>query len=303
MAPALQHLIASHELPRQGSDEHSLLLTFVALQSLRTERAAAQAAAALHPVLQEYLHLVGDKAGLDTSGVELHLRRPQLLTLQALEPFIIGTSDLVPLLLQAPRHLEFITSDNPVIMYNTFCEGVDYRGVTGVACAGLQIFLPLAPTLALALVDPVAYGPRRDLCSSALRATPHDVRQINLLQVIGADKVLFYRGSDMPRALPRLLAGAVRHRAAPLARFDEFDEVGGGNSVVFQSYSPMPNINLQLSFLDIRNDALSIPLHERAAMLRPIIQHVRQHMDAPDGARETFRSRQFVRRRRSPQTG
>ena len=41
---------------------------------------------------------------------------------------------------------EFITSDAPVVLFNQWCQDIRGMGTTGLACHGLQIFLPLSPT-------------------------------------------------------------------------------------------------------------------------------------------------------------
>src|ERR1035438_10661332 len=68
-------------------------------------------------------------------------------------------------LLQSSIGSHFITSDNPAVILNQVCVGVDpYRSFAGFSNSGFQLLLPISPNLSLLFYDEKIYkvGNRRD---------------------------------------------------------------------------------------------------------------------------------------------
>ena len=88
----------------------------------------------------------------------------------------------------------FVVSDHPVIAYNQFAEHHPILGryptTTGLACKGLQLFMPLSPSMVLALFDPSTYqyGGKSFVC----RAGPSDVKHLNRMQAVNALSCLYF---------------------------------------------------------------------------------------------------------------
>jgi Protein of unknown function (DUF4238) len=90
----------------------------------------------------------------------------------------------------------FIISDHPVVSGNQYAEHhPDFQhclGITGLACKGLQMFLPLSPSVTLAVYDPATYqyGGKSRVC----RAGPDDVAFLNQMQATNALKCAYFLG-------------------------------------------------------------------------------------------------------------
>lgn len=65
--------------------------------------------------------------------------------------------DLDLLLIENHSEIDFVTSDNPVVLYNKFLCNRNFQGNYGLSAVGLCIFLPLSPKLCLCLFDPKIY--------------------------------------------------------------------------------------------------------------------------------------------------
>jgi hypothetical protein len=99
-------------------------------------------------------------------------------------------SDLVPILVKAPRDNPLLTSDHPVVMTN-------FAALTGLVkhCAhyldeaGLSIYYPLSPRFGLLLVDRHVYRwPKK---RSPLKLSIQDVQTLNLLQFQNCEHAIY----------------------------------------------------------------------------------------------------------------
>ena len=108
----------------------------------------------------------------------------------------------------------FVIADHPVVFYNQFAENHPvlsrFPTSTGLAVKGLQIFMPLSPTVALALYDPVTYSyGSSDLL---VGAGPNEVEALNRMQAINAWECIFFDASRVEDDdLDSLLAARRNH--------------------------------------------------------------------------------------------
>ena len=132
-------------LPDVESADWLSLLAFIVFQKLRTSNAAKS-----DDALTEYLgRLVMENhpelADLDPDSVKLRSVHSVAMPLSA-------AAELLPLAVDLRAHLfinttlrEFITSDDPVVLHNQYCQGITGEGVKGWNCRGLQAFWPISP--------------------------------------------------------------------------------------------------------------------------------------------------------------
>ena len=96
----------------------------------------------------------------------------------------------------------FIIADHPVVAYNQFAEHhailSRYPTATGLALKGLQLFMPLSPTMALAVFDPSTYeyGGKNSVC----KAGPADVAHLNRMQAVNAHACFYFDDRRMTDA-------------------------------------------------------------------------------------------------------
>ncbi len=109
-------------------------------------------------------------------------------------------------LLQCPTGSCFITSDNPVVILNQFCIGVDpHRNFTGFAKSGFQLLLPISPNLCLFFYDTKIYkvGSRQ---SELVEISKQDVEIINSLEIQSADKCLYFHDLKLEQEVWQLVS-------------------------------------------------------------------------------------------------
>src|SRR5580700_7331000 len=88
----------------------------------------------------------------------------------------------------------FVISDDPVVVYNQFVETNPnlrhYPTSNGLMLKGLQMFMPLSPSMMLAFYDPgtYEYGGKRTVC----KAGPQDIAYLNRMQAVAAESCLYF---------------------------------------------------------------------------------------------------------------
>lgn len=99
--------------------------------------------------------------------------------------------DLQQVLIENKTKIPFVISDHPVVITNWFCRRrFPSNHGTGLAAAGLQIFMPISPKFSLMLLDAGTYR-IADKCGYLLLTKGKDVHGLNALQWINADKVIY----------------------------------------------------------------------------------------------------------------
>ena len=201
--------------------------------------------------------------GIDLSQVKIGFENPVLHSMQY---FVLGAaylSDLVPHLLINNTGIHFVTSDNPVVLYNQYCEGVKGFGTTGLASRGLQIFLPLSPNHILLLYDSKIYKVDDRAARITLLTDADDVNMLNLLSAANADKVLLFSEWNEEGVIRQMVQRAKKYRRGEDATVEEFISDDDPNrSLIHFSYQSL-NVGLELSFMKLRRRVLRVPLSVR----------------------------------------
>jgi hypothetical protein len=149
LAGSLSKLRTTRLLPQVSSDDHKEILIFFALQILRTSIAAESMAEGMNKMVD----LLAPSDGNITWNKEEYLTDAHQAVLLSIENYLLVArclDDLGMLLLVNKTGIGFVTSDNPVVQYNQYLEGLN-MGTTGALRRGLQLFLPLSPNLMLLL--------------------------------------------------------------------------------------------------------------------------------------------------------
>jgi hypothetical protein len=282
-APVFRAMRSRDALPGGGTPQHDVLTGFLGFQLGRTTAAQANALAAT----QLLAKVVFD--GAPPKGHEMTADEAMIVTLTAAPKMAATIGDLSMTLVRAERGASFVTSDNPVCRYNSYCEGLKEFGVTGTTCRGLQLFLPVSSSLLLYLFDGATYKllrPRGRLAT----ATPDDVNALNRLQLVNArDNVYFDTaelGPWLVEAAPRIKSAREDNRP----RVTEAVEDGNERSRLLHQFWPMPQLALGLSFATIRANAQRVPLFDRAHQLRAPYS-VPPRRDETQGATRRFEVR------------
>jgi hypothetical protein len=200
-------------------DVHRLRL-FVAYQHARTRAAAEHynkfTGALAKAALRGTLALNKDErfSANDVDGIEVDVTNAQnepLWLASKTNPVLL---DMDVKFITTDRFPGFVISDNPVVLYNQFAEHHPilklYPTSTGFALKGLQLFMPLSPSMVLAVFDPSTYkyGGNGSVC----RAGPADIAHLNRMQAVNALSCLYFHEDKIDDAtLADLATARVNH--------------------------------------------------------------------------------------------
>ena len=287
LSGSLRRVVKALELPQQGSEDHLALIAFVGLQHLRTHKRVTGFGDIIDKTL---IRAFGD---INDAPDELV---PELTDLVITSLSMLpGMLDLIGDLkahLVVSRHAAFITSDSPVHVYNQYCEGISDQGITGLASRGIQMFLPLSPSLLLILYDGRTYKIRSSSERSSarsIRGRSPDVDQLNLLQLLSAERNVYFHDWMQHEDIARLLPTFDGLRIMAPGTVREFQQADNPNSSLLVMFNRMVNVSLNLSFMTIKKRAARIPLRRRTDLYRDSrLQAERARTWSSDGETVTF---------------
>lgn len=286
-ARVIARIIETDSPPDAGSQDHYVLGVFLALQLNRTIAAISTA--------REMSRAMGRAAFGDpqAEGFAPSDDEALAMALSAAPRMAETLQDLGMAVINSRPPDSFVTSDNPVVRYNTYCEGITFAGVTGSASSGFQLALPLSPRKLLLLYDRGVYRMGSWKSSKSVAANREDVRQLNRLQVLSANTNVYFHDWSLELGISSLSSKLASIRAGVRPRVNVAEEDLNERSQLIHQFWPMPQMNLDLSFIRIRRNARRISLHDRANSYRP--PYVRAASDASVASR----ARKFISRRLS----
>ena len=290
-ATLIRDIIATQRLPSPGSDDHYTLMAFTMIQRGRTQVSAATMDAMTDGMLKAAFREDPRMKDLTLEELRLGVEDSVLLPLRVSARMIPVSLDLRLHLLVNHTTTQFITSDNPVVLYNTHCQEITIRSCTGWGCSGLEVFLPLSPEICLYAFDNAVYkvaSRRRQVTRVALR----DVLQLNRLQWLNAQNNVYYAGNDCSGIFERESAWAKPRRATKYIQVKEAVAEDDGNDRLIHAYSPGLNMTLRLNCSTVRRRQRNMPEDRRGAPRPTAEEHiVRNAPPSPPNIRA--RSRTF----------
>lgn len=270
VATIIQEIRRSQCLPDKGSEQWRSLLGYVVFQKARTAR-AGNASDHLTDYLMK-LQLQGHPAArsVDLDKYRIGHKYPTQVPLSVTGDVIGYAESLAAHLVINESPIGLITSDDPVVVHNQYCEGITYRGVKGWGSSGVQVFFPLSPRELLLLFDAAIYkvgrSHRGDLVTRVTLAD--DVNQANSLQILNADENVYLPPTEDPLTVAHFCREVARRRPATRMRFVETEAVpmdDGRRSSLVHQYEPLLPARLELSFVRVRTKARGKPLEARVS--------------------------------------
>jgi hypothetical protein len=117
-----------------------------------------------------------------------------------------------------------------------------------VTCRGLQISVPLAPTVSLLLSDSGVYKVGKRWVAPSSIATPADMLRLNQLTFLAAQDNLYFANWEHQEHIGREVCSVGRDAAAQPRVTEAFEE-GNELSSLLHLYEEQPLIDLALSFV------------------------------------------------------
>lgn len=286
------------DLPPRQSQDWFKLLHFLLLMCSRNPVPAEQhviSNAQLYQVLNELSQ--GAIAPDPTITPEEALR----MALKQVEMDVLFCKDLWMKLIVNNTKIPFITSDYPVVRYNQYLEGRKWPSAhTGLGLVGLQFFWPLNPRLQLVVYDGLTYkvGSKREVAVSLSRS--EDVNQLNLLQMLNCDRVVYGNELAEKRYFNQLAAQAAiysetnrpKTEVVPLTLIIDGER---RQQEAIRQMAPSWKINMDLSVINLTKRSKHAVFTNKLSQLRPaILPIIKQngldtingykfHIPSPDG--------------------
>ena len=279
-ARVIRRVEAHGHLPDEESDDWLSLLAFIVFQHLRTSNAAKSTDAYTEYFGRLVVENDPKLADIDPNSVKLR-------NVYAVAMPLSIAPDILPLAHDLRAHLfvnttgrEFITSDDPVVLHNQYCEGITYQGVNGWACAGIQVFWPISPKKLIVLYDRDTYVvPESSPGARASKLSREfDVAQLNSLQILNAHHNVYFAGrtgAGKVLAQCRELCNRRPKTRATFVETEAADNADGTSSAILHSFQPLLPVELRVSKIRVNRRMTRIPLRDRSHMYRS--DHPRRH--------------------------
>ncbi len=197
----VEEIIASATINPFRTADIALLF---ALQRARTLRSENETSGVMNALMKLAMYGRIDADVLRNVKISLtHGPNLNVTTALRMSPILY---DLKQILLVNRSKTPFVISDSPVVTTNWFCRTrYPDKGPTGFSLSGLQMFMPLTPTLALVLLDSGVYSTEAVHCKMVLHKSS-DIEHLNTLQWLNALNTVYFPSTTSDVELDRLKA-------------------------------------------------------------------------------------------------
>ena len=183
-------------LPPPGSQDHLTLVLFVLMQHARTLHSADSTNEMVDNIAKHILGHSEMAEQIDPTEFTVGLEDAARLSLSVATSCYPILLDLQCKVLVNKTTHEFVTSDNPVVLYNPFLAFRKNLSNTGLSAKGLQIIFPIGPEFMLFFYDDVVYKVGTDSSYTVEIGRMSEVSALNGLQVCSALNNLYYKHDD-----------------------------------------------------------------------------------------------------------
>ena len=236
-------------LPPPLSLEHLAIILYVISQHGRTKYAADEADEMHDQVMKQLYRQPMQSKGIDIDQFNITSEDALLFNLGIVVQCYPLLLDLAYKLLLNKTDVEFVTSDNPVVLYNQLFSFRKFGSNSGLAQKGLQIFLPISPKSALVFYDRNVYtvGKRHGLTVDIELA--RDVYELNTLQMCSALNCVYFQDRELDvNSLYRKSSPFLRKKKATVNVYTGKKTKYGSEELIGMSREDV-RTNLALSFL------------------------------------------------------
>lgn len=257
--------------PPHGSDDYLTLVIYMLMQHGRT----AYSADSLDEMSDKLIkHLMGPKAkedGIDLSKITIGIKESAQYSLGITTQMYPLMLDLDCKLLLNETNVEFVTSDNPVVLYNQLLSFRKYGSNTGLASKGLQVFLPINSNMLLYFYDFDSYSVGNNRSSVFRLSIPSDIYNLNTLQMVSAYENVYFENKDFDiESLDRKANSFRRDQKSSMNVFPG-QETEETKSEFIASSKQDVRINLKLSFSRITKGARKWRTKFQKKQLQPAV--------------------------------
>jgi len=255
-SPIIKQIIGSNSAPERGTIEYYAIIHYVLFQLSRTKSAAETE----DEYIDTLTKFVAEKKGMVTreklDQVEFININSASISLATMAQSIPIAMDLMCKVLVNKTSINYITSDNPVVLYNRAYEQSKVFGHTGLASKGLKIIFPISPKHILLFYDEKIYkvGARKHRFADVI--VESDIQQFNDLQWLNALENIYF-DNTLPRT--EIRRGASKNIKKRNTKKDHIhigdtqNEADGRQSALIYMYNPLDSSqNIQMNMQCIK---------------------------------------------------
>jgi hypothetical protein len=206
-----------------------------------------------------------DFKNIDIEKFKIEMNEPANFNIKIAIESIPLVLDLEPILIvEQTGARRFITSDNPVVRYNSFYLSKKYPGGFGYITRGLQFFFPISPHKCILLYDRLAYDiPEVEKGVLTLKKA-RDVDKLNELFYLNAYNNVFFNQKTKKEYIEgihykNLRTPKIRELEREVASFKSVDS--NGKLISFSPNKVSKNINFSWIKISKFANSLKIPSH------------------------------------------
>lgn len=267
-----KYISSSNELPKRGSELYMDIFLYVILQHGRTKYNVLALNEATDRMVKHIFESNPEikKKILDKFTNEIN--EPGRVALRFATEASIITYDLhLKLIVITNEKQEFITSDNPVVLYNQFFEYREKGSNVGLASKGLQIFFPIDSKRMLLFFDSDIYkvGNKKDLIVFVNKED--DINSLNQLQIVNALSNVYYKSKTLN--IKKIYTSSIsyfRKQKTNLNIFSGVDEKKIKSELLAIS-DGVVHTKLQLSFVKVIKKAKRWRIDFNKMKMQPIV--------------------------------
>lgn len=235
----LQRILDSAKIE---DDDYSVMLKFITLQIVRTEKEVNRFSEDITNMLNDTLALT-TKNGRYLNRDFFSAERDVNFTL--VNKYWRTLSDLKYSVIKNNSSTQFIFSDNPVVRYNQYYKDDDIINQVGAQCKGLLIMLPLNPSTLILLYDKETY-----LINDIVEVRDDDIDKINILQTLSAGDILITHPSVSKNLLIKY--HKIKIMSPPIDCISGTFKSGINRFVIYRQ-PPKLNFKQELSFIQYKD--------------------------------------------------
>jgi hypothetical protein len=275
-AAVISWILKEFGLPDRNSTQYGDLLLFVAVQALRTVCHAAWNDKLTDHFFKTIARNDLENIGVDAGNFVIKNNYPVALPISAAITGHHHLESLEACLLASTKGREFVTSDNPVVLYNSAMSHVWWEGVTGLDSEGLQLFFPLSPQVCLYMYDPQVYGVASNTPTRVIGS--EDSQKMDCLQILNSGETLYAMRLDTLERIVRLRKITEAYEDYDRVAIVETEAVPEGNEKSAQfiaNYRLHPPAAFSFRFARVRQKPKASGIrsdraasHRRASMIR-----------------------------------
>ncbi|MGI6653547.1 MAG: DUF4238 domain-containing protein [Christensenellales bacterium] len=255
-AKLVREIIKSSCIPTDENSNELIRLFFI-IGNARTLKKAQEEIEQFSVLYKSIAQMYKDHGKLDLSdetiaSISAKMEIPNLYPLKQAYDLLPMINDLELRLIINKSSIDFVTTDNPVSMYNQLFIDRKYFRPYGYEHIGVQVFMPISPKHCLVLFDAKPYRLRLFYNGTFTTNDPLIIRRLNRLFVAYAFNEIYFGDNASDQSILLLADHRLRH---PLSSSRK--EIKGKDSHLIFLHNPSYWYGLGDNFFSSRKEFLN----------------------------------------------